>query len=91
MGKKPRGRERLVRCDSCGRLIPKDKSVTIDSVTVYDTEFKGLTEEEKQNEVRTVIHGFKTYCISCGKHRRIFEKKKRQFQRRKENDILKDI
>jgi small subunit ribosomal protein S26e len=87
LGKKPRGRERLVQCDACGRRIPKDKSVTIDSVTVYDTEFKGLTEEEKQNEVRTVVYGSKTYCISCAKHRRIFEKKKQQLQRKNKKDF----
>ncbi|MFA5107992.1 MAG: hypothetical protein WC492_00450 [Candidatus Micrarchaeia archaeon] len=84
MGSKPRGRERLVNCDSCGRRIPRDKALTMDKVTVYSTEFKGDTEEEKLNDVRTMLRSEQHFCVSCGKHRHLFEKKKQQMARNKE-------
>lgn len=81
---KPRGKEKLITCDSCGRRVPRDKALTLDNITVYSTEFKGDSEEEKLNDVRHMLRREQHFCISCGKHRRLFDKKKRQMARRRD-------
>ncbi len=80
MASKPRGRNKLVNCDSCGRRIPRDKAVTYDNVTVYATEMKS----GEGDDVRTMLRREQHFCPSCGKHRRIYEKKGRQAARRAE-------
>ncbi len=79
MGRKRRGRERLVTCVSCGRLVPRDKAVEYVRKTVYSTDMKGKEEDISAFYSMTVY-----YCISCAKHRKIFEKKKKQLQRKRE-------
>ncbi len=78
MGNKKRGRERLVNCDSCGARVPRDKAVSIYRSTVYSTDLKTA------DDVRTMISREFHYCPSCGKHKRIYEKKKEQAIRAKE-------
>lgn len=68
MANKTRGRERLGTCDSCGRTMPRDKMVTFNKMNVYSTELR--TAED----VRATTHVENHYCISCAKHRKIFEK-----------------
>ena len=70
MANKTRGRERLVTCASCGRTMPKDKSVKFGKMNVYSTELKTADDVKATSFVEN------HYCISCGKHRRIFEKLK---------------
>ena len=70
MANTTRGRERLVTCASCGRTMPKDKSVKFGKMNVYSTELKTADDVRATNFVEN------HYCISCGKHRRIFEKLK---------------
>ncbi len=77
MGKRRRGRERLVRCAGCGRQVPRDKAVTDIRRRTYSTDLKG---EENVAYMDTIEV---SYCISCGKHRGIFEKKKQSAQRRR--------
>lgn len=77
MGKRRRGRERLVRCVGCGRQIPRDKAVTDIKRRSYSTDLKG---EENVTYMDTMEV---SYCVSCGKHRGIFEKKKQQAQRKR--------
>jgi ribosomal protein S26 len=76
MVKKIRGRERLMTCDACGRKIPRDKAITYSRTNVYSTELR------TDDDVRTAIRIENHYCISCAKHRRIFEKLKNQAIRR---------
>ncbi len=78
MGSKKRGRERLVNCDSCGARVPRDKAVSIYRSTVYSTDLKTA------DDVRTSISREFHYCPSCGKHKRIYEKKKNQAARARE-------
>ncbi|MCX8194505.1 MAG: 40S ribosomal protein S26 [Candidatus Micrarchaeota archaeon] len=70
MASRTRGRERLVRCDACGRSIPRDKSITYSKTNVYSTELRS------GDDVKTTTFIESHYCISCAKHRRIFEKLK---------------
>ena len=70
MPNKTRGRERLVTCDACGRSMPRDKSITYNTMNVYSTDLKTA------DDVRTSTHVEKHYCISCAKSKRIFEKLK---------------
>ncbi len=69
-----RGREPLVRCDACGRRIPRDKAVEY---------YKGLSFDigEQKDVVLDLTARKVYYCISCAKHRKIFEKKKRRAER----------
>ncbi len=71
-----RGREPLVRCESCGRLIPRDKAVEYTKGMSFDL--------GEQNDVVMDLTRRKVYyCISCAKHRKIFEKKKKQLMERR--------
>lgn len=81
MGRRRRGRERLETCSSCGRAVPRDKAVEYSSRTHFTTDLK---------EDNVTYTGFSDayYCISCAKHRRIFEKKKQQAQRMREKRSL---
>ncbi|MEM4348408.1 MAG: hypothetical protein QXN37_02460 [Candidatus Anstonellaceae archaeon] len=79
MASKKRGRERLVTCAACGRTMPKDKAVKFGKVTVFSTELK------TGDDVKTTTFIENYYCISCGKHRRIFEKLKSKAARQAAN------
>jgi ribosomal protein S26 len=70
MGSKRRGRERLKTCESCGRTVPRDKAVDFEKRSTYTTDLRGA-ENVVAHTCRTVY-----YCISCAKHRKIFERKK---------------
>jgi len=79
MGKR-RGRERLERCSSCGRAVPRDKAVEHSKRTHFTTDLK---------EDNVTYTGFSDvyYCISCAKHRGIFEIKKRENARKREREM----
>ncbi|MEW6035587.1 MAG: hypothetical protein AB1529_03165 [Candidatus Micrarchaeota archaeon] len=81
MGRRRRGRERLETCVSCGRAVPRDKAVEYTRRTHFTTDLK---------EDNVTYTGFSDsyYCISCAKHRRIFEMKKQQAQRQREKREL---
>ncbi len=74
MGKRRRGRERLENCDSCGRTVPRDKAVDFNKRSVFSTDLR-------TNDNITLFTDVDVYyCISCAKHRKIFEKKKKLAQ-----------
>jgi|YelNatPaOPRAMG01_1025707.scaffolds.fasta_scaffold03676_8 ribosomal protein S26 len=78
-----RGREPLVRCDACGRRIPRDKSVEYIKGMSFDT---GEQKDVVIDLTARKVH----YCISCAKHRGIFEKKKEraeQIRKRREGVV----
>jgi len=80
MGNKRRGRERLMTCESCGRSVPRDKAIDFEKRSTYSTDLRGA-ENVMTTTFRTVY-----YCISCAKHRKIFEKKRQIEERRRERN-----
>ncbi|MCL5430137.1 MAG: hypothetical protein M1504_01510 [Candidatus Marsarchaeota archaeon] len=67
-----RGKETLVICEQCGRKIPRNKAVIFEKAISFNT---GM---QNTNDVRFFEKRKTYYCISCAKHRGIFEKKKRE-------------
>ncbi|MCL4382163.1 hypothetical protein M1614_04290 [Candidatus Marsarchaeota archaeon] len=67
-----RGKETIVTCESCGRKVPRNKAISFEKSVTFSTELKTA------NDVRFFERMKVYYCISCAKHRGIFEKKKRQ-------------
>lgn len=74
-----RGRETQVRCDNCGRTVASNKAVQDEKIIRYGTDMNN--KDIKFMTKRTVY-----YCISCAKHKGIFEKKKEQAQRNAERE-----
>ena len=72
-----RGRETIVGCVSCGRRMPRDKAVSYERSIIYSTDTRG-----DENDVRYFERRKTYYCPSCGKHKGIYEKKKKQAMRR---------
>ena len=71
-----RGKERMVRCEKCGKEVRRDKAVYIEkNVFSVPIDKKDVTEPDyyKRSFFREVA-----YCPGCGKHLRIYEKKIRQ-------------
>ncbi len=67
-----RGSETQVVCDQCGRKVPRNKGVQFEKAISFNT---GM---QNTNDVRFFERRKIWYCISCAKHRGIFEKKKAQ-------------
>lgn len=74
-----RGRERLERCAQCGRTVPRDKAVE-------DVKRVNYTTDLKEDNVTFTDFRNVYYCISCAKHRGVFEKKKQQARRARERE-----
>ncbi len=74
----PRGRDRLLTCESCRRQVPRNKAVELEKKNIFSTDLR-TADNVVAISTRTVY-----YCISCAKHRKIFEKKKRMAQRASE-------
>ena len=77
MGKGRRGRERQENCESCGRTVPRDKAISFSKRSLFSTDLKTGDNVSLFSEHNVL------YCISCAKHRKIFEKKKRMAQARR--------
>lgn len=73
---RPRGRDRLLTCESCKRQVPRTKAVEFEKRNVFSTDLRTT------DNIFTVSNRVVYYCISCGKHRKIFEKKKKRLQNR---------
>ena len=86
MGHKGRGKEGMVRCEKCGRLTRRDKAVYIEKPMLTNPLERHQVEEP--DSYRRAIFREVCYCISCGKHGRIFEKKKQQNERLRERERL---
>ncbi len=70
-----RGREIAVTCDSCGRKVPRNKAV------VYEKAVRFSTDMHTANDVKFFARKKIYYCISCAKHRGIFERKREEAAR----------
>ncbi|MBN2478363.1 hypothetical protein JXB01_03680 [Candidatus Micrarchaeota archaeon] len=79
MGKKRRGRDRPVVCISCGRSVPRTKAVAFEKRSRYSTDLKG-----KEEDITMFSSAEVYYCISCAKHRKITQKKKKMLERKRE-------
>ena len=76
-----RGRESLVRCEKCGRQVRRDKALSIEKpIFTNPLERKDVYSETYSRMLTREV----TYCISCGKHGGMFQKKAEQLQRQKE-------
>jgi ribosomal protein S26 len=73
-----RGREKLMTCESCHRQVPRGKAVEFEKRSVFSTDLRTA------DNIFTVSDRVVYYCISCAKHRKIFEKKKKMMQRQGE-------
>ncbi|KAG2381747.1 hypothetical protein C9374_006131 [Naegleria lovaniensis] len=69
-----RGKTRAVRCDNCGKSVPKDKSIKkflvrsmVESAAVKDITDASAYEEYALPKMYLKLH----YCISCAIHGRI--------------------
>ena len=71
-----RGRSDLVTCSNCGRRIPRSKAVVYNKTIFYSTDLK--TADDVKYMRREKQH----YCPSCGKHFKIYEKKKAMMLRK---------
>ncbi len=67
-----RGKETLTTCNQCGRSVPRNKAVIVEKGVRFSTDM------HTANDVRFFEKVKMYYCISCAKHRGIFEMKKRQ-------------
>ncbi|MGC8479417.1 MAG: hypothetical protein ACP5M9_01990 [Candidatus Micrarchaeia archaeon] len=76
-----RGKEPLVTCDSCGRKMPRNKGVIFEKVIRY------VGDPSTQMTAKFMSTRKLYYCISCAKHRGIFEKKKAAAQREAKRNI----
>lgn len=77
-----RGRERQIICAGCGRQTRRDKAVFIEMVVFQNpVERKDVIDQEAYKQRLTREVG---YCPSCGKHRRIYEKKKKMLEAQRE-------
>ncbi|MDE1857251.1 MAG: hypothetical protein KGH98_04200 [Candidatus Micrarchaeota archaeon] len=66
-----RGKDTLTTCVSCGRMVPRNKAVIFEKAVSYNTDMHTTQDVRFFERLKTY------YCISCAKHRGIFEKKKR--------------
>lgn len=76
-----RGKETAVVCESCGRKVPRNKGIAFEKAISYNTGMK-TTSDVRFFERRKTY-----YCISCAKHRGIFEKLKNQAIERAKREI----
>ncbi len=71
----------MVTCEQCGRQIRRDKAVFIEKPVFNNP----LDRSEVVDEyyTRALMREF-AYCPSCGKHFRIYQKKKQMMERQRE-------
>lgn len=78
-----RGKERTVRCEKCGRTVRRDKAVFFEKTMFTNpVERKDVYDEYYQRSLRREV----AYCPSCGKHMRIYEKKTKQLEQKRERE-----
>ncbi len=80
-----RGKERQVICASCKRYCRRDKAVYIEKVVFSNPIERKDTLD--QDEYRAVFKREVAYCPGCGKHLKVYEKKKLENERNRERAI----
>ncbi len=76
-----RGKERMVICAKCGKNVRRDKAVFLEKVVFTNPADRKDIQDE--NYTRFFSREL-AYCPACGRHLRIYEKKKQQMQREKQ-------
>lgn len=78
----------MITCAQCGRQVRRDKAVTIEKPVFTNP----LDREEVADEqyTRMLTREF-SYCPSCGKHFRIYQKKTQQNERSRERERNKQF
>lgn len=79
-----RGKERVVTCEKCGRSVRKDKAVFIEK-PIFTNPLERKDIAQGQPYTRMITREV-AYCPGCGKHLRVYEKKKRQNERDRERE-----
>eukprot|EP01088_Endostelium_zonatum_P009807 TRINITY_DN23120_c0_g1_i1.p1 TRINITY_DN23120_c0_g1~~TRINITY_DN23120_c0_g1_i1.p1 ORF type:complete len:117 (-),score=24.28 TRINITY_DN23120_c0_g1_i1:113-463(-) len=72
--KKGRGHTRIVRCDNCGRAVPKDKAIKRFHVRfiVEKAAIKDIEDSSKIVDYQLPkLYSKQQYCISCAIHAHI--------------------
>ncbi len=78
-----RGRERLLSCSKCGRQVRRDKAVFLEKVILTNpVERKDVFDDQWVPRITREV----CYCISCGKHLRVFDKKKKMAEAQRERE-----
>ncbi len=78
----------MITCAQCGRQVRRDKAVTIEKAVFSNP----LDREEVADEqyTRVLTREF-SYCPSCGKHFRIYQKKTQQNEKARERERNKQF
>lgn len=76
-----RGKDTSVICDQCGRKVPRGKAVAYERGVSFNTELH--TNDDRSFFERKRVY----YCISCAKHRGIFEKLRKQAERERRKEM----
>jgi ribosomal protein S26 len=79
-----RGRERIVQCAACGRQVRRDKAVFIEKA-VFSNPVDRKDADPSEAYSRAFFREF-AYCPGCGKHLRVYEKKKQMNERMRERE-----
>ena len=82
-----RGKEKMVVCAQCGRYTRRDKAVTIEKAVFINPMDRNEIHDDQY--VPRIMREY-SYCPSCGKHLRIYDKKIKQLQVQKERELMKE-
>lgn len=64
------GKSQRVQCDSCGRKVPRGKTIRLRKYAIpLDAETQWVLKKKNARIHCGFVHVY--YCISCAKHRRI--------------------
>ncbi|OIO23026.1 MAG: hypothetical protein COY72_00895, partial [Candidatus Nealsonbacteria bacterium CG_4_10_14_0_8_um_filter_35_10] len=72
----------MVICASCGKQVRRDKAVFIEKA-VFSNPVDRKDADPSESYSRAFFREF-AYCPGCGKHLRVYEKKKQMVERQRE-------
>lgn len=78
----------MITCAQCGRQVRRDKAVTIEKAVFSNPLDRDEVADEQYTRVLTREF---SYCPSCGKHFRIYQKKTQQNEKARERERNKQF
>jgi len=78
----------MITCAQCGRQVRRDKAVTIEKPVFTNPLERDEVADEQYTRILTREF---SYCPSCGKHFRIYQKKTQQNERSRERERNKQF